>query len=122
MNVLIDDFKKQLTPFKDWCKYNRLDVNWEKTFIMFVSNKRIKYPTSIQIEDKQVKVVDQFKLLGVTIDNKLNFLNYVSTLKNSIIKKLYSIKRLFYLSFKVKLQFFKTFIMPYFDFCSTIFF
>ena len=35
-------------------------------------------------------------------------------------RKLYSIKCLFYLSFKVKLQFFKTFITPYFDFCSTI--
>ena len=118
---LIDEFKKQLKPFTDWCSFNRLDVNWDKTFFMFVTTKRIKAPEAIEIDGKLVKVVDQFKLLGVTIDKKLNFLNYASILKNSVIKKLYSIKRLFYLSFNVKLQFFKTFIAPHFDFCSTIY-
>jgi len=39
----------------------------------------------------------------------------------SINKRLFSIKKLFYLSFQVKLQFFKTFILPYFDYCSTLF-
>ena len=90
---LIDEFKKQLKPFTDWCSFNRLDVNWDKTFFMFVTTKRIKAPEAIEIDGKLVKVVDQFKLLGVTIDKKLNFLNYASILKNSVIKKLYSIKR-----------------------------
>ena len=31
-----------------------------------------------------------------------------------------SIKRLFYLSFRVKLQFFKSFVMPFFDYCSSL--
>ena len=35
-------------------------------------------------------------------------------------KKLFSIKRLFYLSTSVKVQFFKTFILPYFDYCLTL--
>ena len=42
---------------------------------MFVTNKRLgkKTPTVIPIDNSQVKVVENFKLLGVTIDNKLNF-------------------------------------------------
>jgi hypothetical protein len=121
LDTLIDQFKKQLKPFTKWCSFNRLDVNWDKTFIMFVTTKRIKAPAAIEIDGKQIQVVDQFKLLGITIDNKLNFLKYASILKNCVIKKLYSIKRLFYLSFSVKLQFFKTFVAPHFDFCSTIY-
>ena len=61
------------------------------------------------------------KLLGVTIDSKLNFETYASMIKNSVNRKLYSIKRLFYLCQSVKLQFFKSFIMPHFDYCSTIY-
>ena len=96
-------------------------MNWDGTFFMFVTTKRTKASLAIEINGKQVKVVDQFKLLAVTVDNKLNFSNHASILKNSVIRKLYSIKRLFYLSFKVKLQFFKTFVAPHFDFCSTIY-
>ena len=89
---------------------------------MFVINKRIKAPKEIEIATGiSVKVVDQFKLLGVTIDNKLNFEKYASLVKKNVNIKLYSIKRLFYLCQSVKLQFFKFFIMPHFDYCSTIF-
>ena len=35
-------------------------------------------------------------------------------------KKIHCIKRLFYLSTNVKLQFFKTFLIPYFDYCLTL--
>jgi hypothetical protein len=88
---------------------------------MFISNKRgIKYPTSILIDNESVEVVDNFKLLGVNIDNKLNFKKHVSNICVQINQKLFSIKRLFYLATSVKLQFFKTFIMPYFDYCLSI--
>jgi len=95
---------------------------------MFISNKRnpidkkkLKFPSTVNILGNDVKVVNSFKLLGITIDDTLNFHHYASELKKSVYRKLYSIKRLFYLSFSVKLQFFKTFIQPYFDYCSTIF-
>jgi len=45
---------------------------------MFVTSKRIKAPPKeIEITAGiSVKVLEQFKLLGVTIDNKLNFETY----------------------------------------------
>ncbi len=66
-------------------------------------------------------MVQSFELLGVTIDNKLSFSKYVGYLKNAVNKKLHSIKRIFYLPTAVKIQFFKTFVMPYFDYCSSLF-
>jgi hypothetical protein len=122
VTTLINKFKEYLKPMLDWCKFNKLDINWDKTFFMFVTNKRVgkQIPNEISIENCQVKVVDNFKFLGVTIDNKLNFDKYSRDLRLSVNKKLYSIKRLFYLCTSVKIQFFKTFVLPYFDYCLSL--
>ena len=64
--------------------------------------------------------MSDFKLLGITIDNELNFTKHSSFKKKIINRKLFSIKRLFFLSTSVKIQFFKTFILPYFDYCLSL--
>ncbi len=132
---LMTKFNSNIINLLEWCKYNRLDINWKKTQIMFITKqmetyldtssgtnkKRLKtFPKFISINGNQVEVVSSFKLLGLTIDNKLNFLKHISELRLSINRRLYSIKKLFYLSNSVKIQFFKTFILPYFDYCSTL--
>ena len=89
---------------------------------MFVANKHIKnkLPKEIEVNGVMVQVVESFKLLGVTIDIKLNFIKYSADLRIIINRKLFSIRRLFYLSTSVKIQFFKTFILPYFDYCLSL--
>ena len=54
------------------------------------------------------------------LDTKLNFVGHVNMLKKSILSKMYAIKRIFYLSFNVKMLFFKTFLLPYFDYCLSL--
>ena len=44
----------------------------------------------------------------------------MASICSSFNRKLYSIKRLFYLSSYVKLQFMKTFILPFFDYCLSL--
>ena len=126
LSTLINRFVNKLKTLLDWCQFNKLDINWSKTFFMFITNKRVKLPKEITVgsklvndknEDIKVSVVNSFKLLGVTIDNKLNFTEHCSNLKKIVNKKLYSIKRLFFLCTSVKIHFFKTFILPYFDYC-----
>jgi hypothetical protein len=65
-------------------------------------------------------VVNSFRLLGVIVDNKLNFSEHCSYLKKVINRKLFSIKRLFFLATSVKIHFFKTFFLPYFDYCLSL--
>ena len=122
MELLIARFVNKLNPFIEWCKNNKLDINWSKTFFMFVTNKHIKnkLPKEIEVNGVMVQVVESFKLLGVTIDNRLNFTKYSADIRTIINRKLFSIKRLFYLSTSVKIQFFKTFILPYFDYCLSL--
>ena len=114
------NFKNDLEPFLECCSFNRLDINWSKTHFMFISNKKLKLPTSISIANSELTIVDCFKLLGVVIDNSLNFHKHIIKVIKDINTKLFSIKKLFFLPTKVKIQFFKTFILSYRNYCSTL--
>ncbi len=59
------------------CNFNKLNINWSKTFFMLTNQKVKNFPTEILIGEIAVQVVHKFKLLGVTIDNKLNFEKYI---------------------------------------------
>ena len=117
---LLESFKISLQPVLTWCEFNKMDINWSKTHFMFVTTKRVTLPEEIQIGSQIVKVVKTFKLLGIEIDNKLNFRKHISNTCKSINSKLFSYKKLFYLSTSVKIQFFKTFILPHFDYCLSL--
>ena len=120
-DTVVRDFKDKLSLFTNWCIFNRLDINWTKTHFMVVSsNNKILLPDFIKIENHDITLVDEFKLLGFYVDNKLNFLKHISYLVKKVNPKLYLFKKLFYLSLSVKIQFFKSFILPYFDYCSTL--
>ena len=123
---LMNRFEIGIQDLLVWTKFNQIDINWDKTEVMFISNKRnfIKpacNSLALVNSNLKLKVVEKFKILGVTVDNKLNFMNYVGDLRKTINGKLFAIHNLFFLPHTVKIQFFKTFILPYFDFCSTIF-
>ena len=75
LTTLINRFVVNLKPVLEWCEFNKLDLNWSKTYCMFVTNKRVKLPNEITIYSKivdnkfiatKVKVVSSFKILGVT--------------------------------------------------------
>ncbi len=83
-------------------------------------NKQIEPPKQLELNGARVEVVSTFKLLGVTLDNKLKVDKFTSEVRNKIVQKMHSIKKLFQLSTSVKMEFFKSFMMPYFDYCSTL--
>ena len=51
---------------------------------MVITNKCIKIPETFILNDFEIKCVDKFKWLGVTIDNKLNFNKHVSNLERCL--------------------------------------
>jgi hypothetical protein len=66
---------------------------------MFKANRRVKLPKEIKVSDKivnnkqsiiKVEVVETFKLLGVILNNKINFIEHCSTLKKLINRKLHN--------------------------------
>jgi hypothetical protein len=56
-------------------------INWSKTKFMILTNKKIIIPRVIKSLNNDVEVVEEFKLLGIMIDSKLNFERYFEQLK-----------------------------------------
>ncbi|RNA16841.1 hypothetical protein BpHYR1_010202 [Brachionus plicatilis] len=50
-------FNKSLSPLLTWCIFNRLNINWSKTHVMFVHNKRVKTPKFATFNGHQIKAV-----------------------------------------------------------------
>ena len=78
LDSLIQLFEGIIKQLLNWCSRNRLDINWNKTFFMVITNKRIKIPGAFTFNDITIKCVNEFKLLGITIDNKLSFDSHIS--------------------------------------------
>ena len=68
LSQTIVDFFKKLVPFLDWVKLNQLTINRSKTKMMFITKQRTACPSSLIIDGCGVEVLDEFKLLGITID------------------------------------------------------
>jgi len=90
LDSVVKDFQARIKPLSTWCSLNRLDINWSKTFVMFVTKERVSLPSSVDLNGVSVSVVTEFKLLGVTLDNKLNFDKHISIVCRQINSKLFS--------------------------------
>ena len=42
-------FVNDCKPLLDWCYINKLDINWNKTYLLFIKNKRFNYPSEIDL-------------------------------------------------------------------------
>ena len=92
INQLQKDFSKRASDVIFWCEINRLDIDWKKTFAMIITNKRVIIPKEILNHRIPFQVVDSFRLLWVTIDRKLSFVDHVSNVFKSVNQNLFWIK------------------------------
>ena len=81
------------------------------------------YPSdlSFSINDVQVPIVDHLELLGVTIDNSLNFSKHFGKITKKVGNQLDVLSRLKnMLSISSKMCLYNSFVMSYFTYCSAI--
>ena len=121
--ALISRFRSKFTILFEWINHNKLFLNWSKTKFMIINshNPNTRKPRNIELEDNLIEVVSEFKLLGCLIDDKLSFKQHVKNIKTTVCRKLFAIKNIFFLSFDIKIHFFKTFLLPHFDYCASLF-
>jgi len=83
-NVISDE----LENVGRWCEANSMKVNNKKTQIMPIMKKGHSYLSG------KYATVDSFKLLGVTIDKRLNFLQHFKRVCATACKNIFIIKKL----------------------------
>ena len=109
INSIVLDLKK----ISEWLVNNCLIINWSKTNALLFKHNQRKINQNINkitIDDKNIMIAKETRLLGVMIDDK-----HISA-KNHLLRRF---AYLFDIEFKTTL--FKIFIQSQFDYCSTVF-
>ncbi|KAL0147202.1 hypothetical protein M9458_057492, partial [Cirrhinus mrigala] len=68
------EYRMAVDSFVDWCELNQLKLNIQKTKELVVDLRRSRPPvTPLSIRGVDVEIVQDYKYLGVHIDNKLDW-------------------------------------------------
>ena len=121
-----DDLNKEMENAVSWFDKNHMSVNIGKTNAFFVSSAQKlssiqENLPDIKIGTTKLNVSSKEKLLGVTIDNTLNWSAQVdATIKkcNSLLFLLCRIK--IYLDIPTRKLYFNSYILPHLDYCNSI--
>ena len=115
-----------LQNLSEWCKLNGMLLNTEKTKAMLIttSQKCLHLHNDIlhlTYNNDVLNSVENEKVLGVRIDNNLTWSIHINFIAKKISSNLWLLSKLKdYLSTEHRVQFYKTYIQPHIDYCSTI--
>ena len=110
----------------EWCKANHLVINIQKSNYMIICNRQKRTYLNcdlihLPIYDSFLNVQTCVKVLGVSIDNSVCWIEHIDKLTtelSQLIGLLYRIKC--YLSFEVRILFYNSYILPHIDYCINV--
>ena len=73
-----------LQIFRDWCCFNKLALNINKTKYMLFSPVTCHVQPVLSIGGTDLERVNEYKYLGILIDDKLKFNNHINVIKTKI--------------------------------------
>ena len=106
----------------EWFKMNKMIVNPDKFQAMVLNKKRFDLTnTNFQVDNQVIKLVSSVELLGIQIDDKLNFNLYISKICKSAANQLNVLIRLKqFLSFHAKEVLINSYIISNFNYCPLV--
>ena len=88
-------YRNNVNTFVDWCDRNYLLLNVTKTKELIVDFRKSKEPMEpICIKGENVQIVSEYKYLGVTIDDKLNWSKHTSNVFKKAQSRLFFLRKL----------------------------
>ena len=110
-----------LNTLQTWTTANHVTINSQKTVVMlFSTSKTPVTPPAVTIGDQVLHTVESTKLLGITVDCRLDWKLHVSNTVQSAAYKLYMLRRLKSLGMPERElgSIFTTFILPKLTYAS----
>ena len=90
LNKLIKQLNVKLKSLCTWFKSNKLLVNTQKTFYMVFHRARLKCSDdinmSVMMDNRVLTKGNSIKYLGIIVDHKLNWIDYITYVKAMIFK------------------------------------
>ena len=98
MDLIIKEIEDDLKVVDEWLGNNRLIINWKKTVALHISaqkkqkdialyndpNIEITKHQFIYFNNKKIEFTKNIKVLGISIDNRLNFNKQVESICNKV--------------------------------------
>ena len=118
IDYVLDSLENDIDSLIKWFRDNYLKLNADKCHFL-VSNH--SDGVEINVEDEIIECEKSVKLLGVTIDNKLNFNEHVSKICKKASQKLHALARISnYMSQEKLRTLMKAFVESQFGYCPLI--
>lgn len=116
--------KEELKSVTNWIKDNQLILNIPKTKMIIIGSKtslREEPNITLNIERETIEQVKEVKLLGITIDNKLSWVNHIENIIAKMGKILAVIRRcsIFFTQTVLKLVV-QSLILSHLDYCAAV--
>ena len=121
-----EKLNNDLHEVSKWCEENKMVINAENTKMMLVTTRQKwqhlhKTDPDVQINDKNLQVVNSERLLRVQIDHFLSLSSHVQKTHTTIARHIALLCRIKkYLPYQAKQTFYHSFILPHMDYCSTL--
>ena len=125
-NVNLSVIKNQnaANRVQEWCHKNRLSINTKKTKHMIIHNRHKETICSgdepvVNFDGHDLENVRMYNYLGVIVDDKLSFVDFVDQKHNKVNARLYQLKRLRpYITNDVACTIYKQTILPLMDYAD----
>lgn len=124
ISVIEEKLQYSLNMITKWCKINNMLLHPKKSKSMLVGSRqklKIAKALNLKINDSTLDNVESQKLLGIYVENTLNWHCQV----NDVCKKLNSKVNLFrrikyFLNKESRMLFYNAYLLPIFDYCCNI--
>ena len=117
IDKLIETLEHDTNILLTWFKQNQMKSNNDKCHLMIINNE----DNTIKLKGEEIRGKKTVKLLGVTIDNKLNFNEHVTNIYMKANQKFHALKRIAkYLDSNKLRILMKAFIESQFNYCPLI--
>jgi hypothetical protein len=124
-SIAESNLQSALDDVSEWCKINRMVLNPGKSKSMVIATRQKHQRTSISmklsVNNKSIDQVTEHKLLGVTIDEKLQWQPHADSLSKRLSKNLYLLSKLqTIIPQEARKLFYNGHIKPHFDYVSVV--
>ena len=86
--LIQDTIQNNLIPVFNWLQLNKIKVNVSKCKFMIFSYGRSTQLGPLKFGEGEVLETDQYKFLGIQLDNKLTFKHHINSVNNKISKSI----------------------------------
>lgn len=125
VKMLAEEIEKDLKKIAEWTKKWRMKINVEKTEYCIFSRKIEERDTELEIKlnGKAVKKSCSPKLLGVVLDNKLNFQAHIEGVERKALKAaaaLHIVGKSEQVGAKNMLKLYRSLILPHLEYATSV--